>query len=96
MQYKATVLVSVMASMIISEAQSIPDAKTLGPSSGPSISIDDVDRFYHVYDAGSLAKHPEMYSNARGCANVLPHARQRVAVALQIHFTQRRISLGYL
>ena len=47
------VLVSVMASMIISEAQSIPDAKTLGPSSGPSISIDDVDRFYHVYDAAT-------------------------------------------
>ena len=114
------VLVSVMASMIISEAQSIPDAKTLGPSPGPSISIDDVDRFYHVYDAanghpnadelqhhyldkgseglrqfaklrhisgttiaGSLAMHPEMYSNARRCANVLPHARQRVAVALR-------------
>jgi len=114
------VLVSVMASMIISEAQSIPDAKTLGPSSGPSISIDDVDRFYHVYDAanghpsadelqldyldkgseglrqfaklrhisgttiaGSLAKHPEMYSNARRCADVLPHVRQRVAVALR-------------
>jgi len=114
------VLVSVMASMIISEAQSIPDAKTLGSAAGLSISIDDVDRFYHVYDAanghpsadelqhdyldkgseglrqfaklrhisgttiaGSLAKHPEMYSNARRCADVLPHVRQRAAVALR-------------
>ena len=34
------VLVSVMASTIISEEQSIPDAKTLRPSSGPSISIE--------------------------------------------------------
>jgi hypothetical protein len=113
-------LVSVMANPVISEAQSSPDAKTLGPAAGPSISIDDIDRFYHLYDSASghpnadelqhnyldkgsegllqfaklrhisgttiaenLAKHPEMYSNARRCADVLPHVRQRLAVSLR-------------
>jgi hypothetical protein len=113
-------LVNVMASMIVSEAQSSPDATTLGPAASPSISIEDVDRFFHLYDAANghpnadelqhdyldkgsegllqfaklrhlsgttiaenLAKHPEMYSVARRCADVLPHVRQRLAVSLR-------------
>jgi hypothetical protein len=33
--------------------------------------------------AQNLAKHPEMYSSARHCADVLPQVRQRLAVALR-------------
>jgi hypothetical protein len=90
------------------------------PTAGPRISIDDVDLFFHVYDAAhgqpsaddlqrdyldrgsegllefaklrhisgstisqNLTKHPEMCSNARRCADVLPRAGERLKVALR-------------
>jgi hypothetical protein len=101
-----------------SEAQSHSGIK--GPAASPTISIEDVDRFYRVYDgargqpnaenlqhdyldqgsrglvefaklrhvsgttiAQNLDKHPEMYLNARRCADVLPRARDRLMVALR-------------
>jgi hypothetical protein len=33
--------------------------------------------------ARNLEKHPEMYSNARGCADVLPRSRERLELALR-------------
>jgi len=57
-------LAGVMASVIIGEAQSSPDAKALGPATGPSISIDVVDLFYHVYDAAN--GHPNADELSRG------------------------------
>src|ERR1700678_468156 len=87
---------------------------------GPVIQIEDVDRFYKVYDAAgghptadqlqhdyldpgsdglhnlakarnvtgariadNIAKHPEIYSDARQCMAALPRVRQRVGVALR-------------
>jgi len=92
----------------------------LAPAAGPTIHIEDVDRFYKVYDAAgghptadqlqhdyidpgsdglhqfakvrnisgtriaeALARHPELYSNARRCMVVLPRVRQRLEVALR-------------
>jgi Predicted Zn-dependent protease (DUF2268) len=90
------------------------------PSAAPVIRIDDVGRFYKLYDAtgghpttdqlqhdyldlgsdglrhlaevrnvtaqriaDSVAKNPELYSDARRCMAALPRARQREIVALQ-------------
>jgi len=89
-------------------------------SAAPAIHIEDVERFYQVYDAAgghptaeqlqrdyldqgseglhqlakvrnvtgvriadTLAKRPELYSNAKRCLAVLPRVRQRVGVALR-------------
>jgi hypothetical protein len=108
------------AAGIFSQLQSTLEVKTSRPAASPNISIEDVARFYRVYDAanghptadqlqheyldhgsagllhfaevrrisgssiaGSLAKHPEMYSNARRCADVLPRVRERLAVDLR-------------
>lgn len=96
-------------------------AASSAPSSKPrpGIQIEDVARFYKLYDAAgghptagqlqhdyldpgsdglhrfakmrnitgariadSLAKHPEIYANAKSCMVVLPRVRQRVQVAL--------------
>lgn len=113
-------IIAVVASVIISEGQTYADVKTFQTTASPSISIEDVDRFYRVYDsanghptadqlqhdyldkgsdgllqfaklrrisgiaiAENLAKHPEMYSNARHCADVLPQVRQRLAAPLR-------------
>ena len=110
----------VFASIAICEAAGSGTTAALPPPTEPNIHIEDVERFYKVYDAkdghptaeqlqheyidlGSdglhrfaklrnisgatiavaLAKHPEMYSNPRPCADVLPHVRQRLAVALR-------------
>jgi hypothetical protein len=115
-----SLIVGIMAGTITVGAQSGPMVTSLPPVAGPNISIEDVDRFYRVYDAANghpnsdvlqheyldkgsegllqfaklrhisgtaiaenLAKHPEMYSNARHCADVLPQVRQRLAVALR-------------
>ena len=90
------------------------------PPTGPEIQIEDVYRFYKLYDAtgrhptadqlqhdyldpgsdglhnlakarnvtgtriaDNIAKHPEIYSEARQCVAALPRVRQRVGVALQ-------------
>lgn len=113
-------IVGAMAGTITVGTQSGPVVTSLPPVAGPNISIEDVNRFYRVYDAANghpnadvlqheyldkgsegllqfaklrhisgiaiaenLAKHPEMYSNARRCADVLPQVRQRLAVALR-------------
>jgi len=89
------------------------------PPAAPAIHIEDVDRFYKIYDdagghptadqlqhdyidpgsdglhelakarnvtgtriAETLAKHPEIYSDAKRCMAVLPRVRQRLAAAL--------------
>ena len=89
------------------------------PSVSPTIHIEDVERFYKVYDAAgghpnadqlqhdyldagseglhhlaqvrnvtgaaialTLAKRPEIYSDAKRCMAVLPRVRERLAVAL--------------
>jgi hypothetical protein len=89
-------------------------------AAGPVIQLEDVDRFYKVYDAAgghptaeqlqhdyidpgseglhhfaevrnvsgvsiakTLAEHPEIYSGARRCMEVLPRVRQRLQVAFQ-------------
>lgn len=127
MKYKSAVrlihlalIVGVTATAVRIEARSEPEGKTSASLAGPTISIDDVYRFYQIYDAANrqpsaeklqhdyldkgseglheiaklrhitgaaiatnLAKHPEMYSNARDCADVLPQVRQRLAVALR-------------
>src|SRR5215472_11656168 len=107
-------VVGIVVAAPIRALQSDPGA------AGPTISIEDVDRFYRIYDAAhglpsaddlqrnyldqgskglhevarlrrisgtaiaeNLAKHPEMYSNARYCADVLPQVRKRLAVALR-------------
>ena len=97
----------------------ITPAKGRVPSTdGPIIQIDDVARFYKVYDAAgghpsadqlqhdyidpgsdglhhlakarnvtgvtiadALAKHPELYTGARQCMDVLPRVRDRLSVA---------------
>jgi hypothetical protein len=88
------------------------------PAAGPVIQIEDVERFYKVYDAAgghptadqlqheyidpgseglhhfgqvrnisgatiakTLADHPEIYSGARRCMEVLPRVRQRLQAA---------------
>lgn len=98
------------------DAASVPSDP---PAAGPTIQIEDVDRFYKVYDAAdghptadqmqrdyldpgseglhqfakvrnitgtriadSLAKNPQLYSNARRCMAVLPRVRQRLEIAL--------------
>lgn len=127
MKYKSAVrlihlalIVGVTATAVRIEARSEPEEKTSASLAGRTISIDDVYRFYQIYDAANrqpsaeklqhdyldkgseglheiaklrhitgaaiatnLAKHPEMYSNARDCADVLPQVRQRLAVALR-------------
>lgn len=89
------------------------------PATGPAIHIEDVERFYRVYDAAdghptaeqlqrdyldpgsdgllqfakvrnitatriaeNLAKHPEVYSDAKRCMALLPRVRQRLEIAL--------------
>lgn len=89
------------------------------PATGPAIHIEDVERFYRVYDAAdghptaeqlqrdyldpgsdgllqfakvrnitatriaeNLAKHPEIYSDAKRCMALLPRVRQRLEIAL--------------
>ena len=116
----AGLIVTVMASIIIAEPQSSRDVPTLRPAAGPSILIEDVGRFYRIYDAANghptaeslqrdyldagsgglvqfaklrhisgttiaenLARHPDMYLNARSCVDVLVVVRQRLAVALR-------------
>ena len=113
-------IVVVVANIVIAEPQSSRDVQKLRPATGPSILIEDVDRFYRIYDAANghptadilqhdyldagsegliqfaklrhisgttisenLARHPEMYLNARRCVDVLVPVRQRLALALR-------------
>jgi hypothetical protein len=101
-------------------ARSAPSTTTADAPAGPTIHIEDVERFFKIYDAAgghptadqlqhdyidpgsdglhqfakvrritgariaeALAKHPEIYSNAKRCMVVLPRVRQRLDVALR-------------
>jgi hypothetical protein len=113
------VVIGALASAAISgTVQSAPP--TASDPAGPTIHIEDVDRFYKVYDAAggqptadqlqhdyidpgsdglhqfarmrkisgaaiaeTLAKRPEIYSDAKRCMDVLPAVRKRVVVALR-------------
>lgn len=117
---KLVVLVSAWAYSSISGAPQSVAWTVADPAPGPAIQIEDVDRFYKVYDAAgghptadqlqhdyldpgseglhhfaearnvsgtriaeTLAKHPEIYSDAKRCMVVLPRVRQRLEIALQ-------------
>jgi hypothetical protein len=95
-------------------------ATTATAAEGPTIQLDDVERFYEIYDAAggkptaeqlqreyldagtdglqrlakirnvtgariaeSLTKRPEIYTNAKRCAEVLPRVRQRLEGSLR-------------
>jgi hypothetical protein len=67
------------------------------PVTDPIIQIEDVERFYEVYNAekahprnisgatiaDALAKRPEIYSDAKRCLAVLPRVRERLKLALR-------------
>jgi hypothetical protein len=110
-----------VSSIIALACVAISAAAPTGSVAGqPTIHVEDVERFYAVYDAAgghptadqlqhdyldpgsdglhvfaqlrnisgariadTLAKHPEVYSDARRCMDVLPHARTRLKVALR-------------
>jgi hypothetical protein len=95
------------------------DAAAADARGGVVIHIEDVARFYKIYDAASghptaemlqqyidqgsqglryfaqarnttgvriaeeISKHPELYENARGCMDVLPRVRSRLAIVLR-------------
>jgi hypothetical protein len=110
-------VISAVACAALSRAARSTDFPASNPE--PDIHIEDVDRFYKVYDAAggqptagqlqhdyldpgsdglhhfakmrnitgariadTLAKHPELYSDAKRCMVVLPRVRQRLKVAL--------------
>ena len=112
--------IGALACVAISGPAQSATSVALAPAAGPTIHIEDVDRFYKVYDAAgghptadqlqhdyidpgsdglhqfakvrnisgtriaeALARHPELYSNARRCMVVLPRVRQRLEVALR-------------
>jgi hypothetical protein len=109
---------TILGRAAIALAGSLFSIATLGADS-PEIHIEDVERFYKIYDAANghptaeqlqkeyidagseglrtlarlrkvtgvriaetLAKNPQIYSNARRCMAVLPRVRERVQVAL--------------
>lgn len=94
-------------------------AAAASAADGPEVQIEDVERFYRLYDATggrptveqlqhdyldagtdglhtlakirnvtaariaeTLAKRPEIYTNAKRCLEVLPHARERLEMSL--------------
>jgi hypothetical protein len=112
------VICAIVCAAIPGAAQSATSTAS-DPAAGPVIQIEDVDRFYKLYDAAgghptadqlqhgyidpgsdglhhfakvrnisgttiakSLAEHPEIYSDAKRCMDVLPRVRQRLQAAL--------------
>lgn len=119
-QITVAVGIAALACVAIPRAARSATSTAPGSAAGPVIHIEDVDRFYKVYDsagghptadqlqhdyidpgsdglhqfarlrnisgttiAETLAKHPEIYSDAKRCMFVLPRVRQRLEVALR-------------
>jgi hypothetical protein len=113
------VVICALACAAIPVAAQSPTSTPSSPAAGPVIQIEDVDRFYKLYDAAgghptadqlqhdyidpgsdglhhfatvrnisgttiakTLAEHPEIYSDAKRCMDVLPRVRQRLQAAL--------------
>ena len=121
----AVVIGALFACAVVAGCAPSPTARgaastSVGPAGGPTIEIDDVHRFYEIYDAANgrptadqlqhdyiergspglrifaeqrrttgariaeaIATRPEIFSDARRCADVLPRVRQRLAAALR-------------
>jgi len=119
-EFRRRLVIGALACVAISGATRSASATASNSAPGPVIHIEDVDRFYQVYDAAdghptaerlqhdyidpgsdglhqfaklrnvsgariadTLAKRPEVYSDARHCMAVLPRVRERVAAALE-------------
>ena len=90
--------VLIMVSIVVSESRSNPDAKAL-PAAGPNISIEDVDRFYRIYDAaGGHPSADELQHDYidKGSEGLLQFAKLRHITGTAIAETFARVLISIL